>query len=185
MQINPDTKDWTWVLTRPCSECSFDASRHDRDCTATMIRSNARSWGAALVADGAGERRDPYLWSALEYGCHVRDVYSIYNKRVRRMLHENGPSYDNWDQDETAVLDDYAAQNPQAVAQQLIDVAGSIASTFEQVAAPETWLRTGHRSDGASFTVESISRYMLHDVIHHLVDIGISPADAGATTARP
>ncbi|HJV98781.1 MAG TPA: DinB family protein, partial [Arthrobacter sp.] len=26
MVIVPDVKDWTWVLSRPCPECSFDAS---------------------------------------------------------------------------------------------------------------------------------------------------------------
>jgi len=26
MSIEPDTKDWTWVLERPCPECGFDAT---------------------------------------------------------------------------------------------------------------------------------------------------------------
>ena len=30
-----------------------------------------------------------------------------------------------------------------------------------------TWERTGHRSDGAEFTVESFARYLLHDPEHH------------------
>ena len=25
MSITPDTKDWTWVLERPCPECGFEA----------------------------------------------------------------------------------------------------------------------------------------------------------------
>ena len=25
MTIVPDTKDWTWVLQRPCAECGFNA----------------------------------------------------------------------------------------------------------------------------------------------------------------
>jgi hypothetical protein len=29
--IVPDTKDWTWVLERPCPECGFDASGVRRD----------------------------------------------------------------------------------------------------------------------------------------------------------
>ena len=28
--IEPDTKDWTWVLDRPCPECGFEASTRDR-----------------------------------------------------------------------------------------------------------------------------------------------------------
>jgi hypothetical protein len=33
------------------------------------------------------------------------------------------------------------------------------------------WLRPGLRGDGASFTVDSIARYMIHDPIHHLWDV--------------
>lgn len=33
------------------------------------------------------------------------------------------------------------------------------------------WDRTGHRSDGSSFTVDSFARYLLHDPIHHLDDV--------------
>ncbi|HEY5013683.1 MAG TPA: DinB family protein, partial [Acidimicrobiia bacterium] len=29
--ITPDTKDWTWVLERPCPECGFDASAFARE----------------------------------------------------------------------------------------------------------------------------------------------------------
>lgn len=63
MAIEPDTKDWTWVLDRPCPECGFEALREDQ------------------------------------------------------------------------------------------------------------WLRTGRRSDGASFTVESFARYFVHDPIHHVHDV--------------
>jgi hypothetical protein len=31
--------------------------------------------------------------------------------------------------------------------------------------------RTGRRSDGATFSVGSISRYMVHDTIHHVADV--------------
>ena len=30
MAIVPDTKDWTWVLERPCDECGFDARSAER-----------------------------------------------------------------------------------------------------------------------------------------------------------
>ncbi|MGA9077285.1 MAG: hypothetical protein WB383_02990 [Acidimicrobiales bacterium] len=31
--------------------------------------------------------------------------------------------------------------------------------------------RTGRRSDGATFSVGAISRYMVHDMIHHVADV--------------
>jgi hypothetical protein len=33
------------------------------------------------------------------------------------------------------------------------------------------WQRTGRRSDGASFTVETFTRYFIHDPVHHLHDV--------------
>jgi hypothetical protein len=35
----------------------------------------------------------------------------------------------------------------------------------------DQWDRPGRRSDGASFTVDSIARYYLHDIEHHLWDV--------------
>jgi hypothetical protein len=37
---------------------------------------------------------------------------------------------------------------------------------------PDEWSRPGRRSDGATFTVNSLSRYLLHDIVHHLHDVG-------------
>ncbi len=34
------------------------------------------------------------------------------------------------------------------------------------------WDRPGLRSNGSPFTVESLSRYILHDPVHHLWDVG-------------
>jgi hypothetical protein len=39
------------------------------------------------------------------------------------------------------------------------------------------WERTGRRSDGARFTVETFARYFIHDPVHHLYDVtGQRPA---------
>jgi hypothetical protein len=41
MTIIPDTKDWTWVLQRPCTECGFDTSTFPREAVLGMILANA------------------------------------------------------------------------------------------------------------------------------------------------
>jgi len=38
------------------------------------------------------------------------------------------------------------------------------------------WARPGRRSDGACFTIETFARYVIHDPIHHVVDVGPSPS---------
>ena len=35
----------------------------------------------------------------------------------------------------------------------------------------DQWQRTGDRSDGSRFTVESFARYFLHDPVHHVHDV--------------
>jgi hypothetical protein len=37
--------------------------------------------------------------------------------------------------------------------------------------AGDQWQRTGDRSDGASFTVTSFARYLIHDPVHHVDDV--------------
>ena len=170
MSIVPDTKDWTWVLERPCPECGFDASQVPPQEVATRLRANAATWQEVLRRPDAAQRPSPDVWSPLEYGCHVRDVHALYLHRLDRMLTEDDPLYDNWDQDATAVEARYGEQAPAVVAAELADAAAALADRFDTVSGP-TWQRTGRRSDGASFTIDTFSRYLLHDVEHHLWDV--------------
>jgi hypothetical protein len=100
----------------------------------------------------------------------VRDVYRIYDQRLALMLTEDAPRFANWDQDETAVRDRYDEQDPAQVATALGEAATTLADRFDGVAGDQ-WQRTGHRSDGARFTVASFARYFVHDPIHHLDDV--------------
>lgn len=106
----------------------------------------------------------------LEYGCHVRDVLRLYDYRLRLMLTQEGPQYPNWDQDATALTDHYDQQTPSVVADELATAAETIAAQFDSLAADQ-WERTGSRSDGAHFTVETFGRYFVHDAVHHLYDV--------------
>ena len=132
MTIVPDGKDWTWVLGRPCPECGLDTQSFAREEIPAMIRANAAAWRAPLAAADAADRPRPDRWSALEYGCHVRDVFRLYDYRLGLMLAEDDPLYPNWDQDETAVADDYAAQNPAMVADELASAADAIAGQLRR-----------------------------------------------------
>ena len=89
--------------------------------------------------------------------------------RLTLMLLIDGPHYPNWDQDQTAIDDNYPGQDPATVATELSGAANSLADAFASLTDPQ-WLRTGSRSDGAHFTTESFARYFLHDPVHHLHD---------------
>jgi hypothetical protein len=171
MPIVPDTKDWTWVLERPCGECGVDASAIDLATLPAAIRALGPAWAGVLGRPGVGVRPDDATWSPLEYACHVRDVLRLYDVRLHLMLDEDGPHYPNWDQDAAAVEGRYGDADPAVVAGELAAAAEQVATSFAAV-APDQWGRTGFRSDGAAFTVASFARYFLHDPLHHLHDVG-------------
>jgi hypothetical protein len=168
--IEPDTKDWTWVVSRPCPECGYDASTVQSSAIADHIRADAADWVRRLSEPHVAIRPRPTVWSTLEYGCHVRDVHRIFNDRVRLMLSEEEPQFPNWDQDKTAIEDDYGSQDPAVVAAELVDAADAVAETYSHAPA-DAWSRRGLRSNGSEFTVASISLYDLHDIVHHAHDV--------------
>ena len=180
MTITPDTKDWTWVLDRTCPECRFDVTAFPKERIGDLIRSNAAEWPALLEHPQAGTRPADDRWSALEYACHVRDVFRLYDERLRLMLEQDDPDYPNWDQDAAAVEGDYGASDPTRVAAEIGVAAGALGARFDSVQG-DMWDRTGSRSDGARFTVESFARYLIHDPVHHVHDVkaGYQRLDAG------
>ena len=135
-----------------------------------MVRSSAAAWRAALADERARQRPSDDVWSALEYGCHVRDVFRLYDERLQLMLTDDDPLFANWDQDATAIEQQYDRQSPEKVAHELESAAFDLSDRFEMVSGDQ-WERTGRRSDGAAFTIETFARYFVHDPIHHLHDV--------------
>lgn len=169
--VVPDTKDWTWVLDRPCPECGFVAGEVDVAQLPSIVRALTARWQAALARSTAAERPRPDVWSVLEYGAHVRDVNRVFAERVRLLRDTDGPLFDDWDQDAAAVADRYAEQDPSVVADELAEAAEELAAEYAAV-RPADLERPGRRSNGSVFTVRTLGRYYLHDVVHHLHDVG-------------
>ncbi|TSE00112.1 DinB family protein [Skermania sp. ID1734] len=168
--ILPETKDWTWVLTRQCPECGFDAAAIDYDDVPDALRGTAAGWPAVLSRADVRVRPNPSTWSALEYGAHVRDVCRTIQRRLELILEADGAQFPNWDQDATAVEARYNSQDPIAVGRELLAAADSAATAFASV--PQSMRsRRGVRSDGAEFSVDSLARYFLHDLLHHAHDV--------------
>ncbi|MEU4709424.1 DinB family protein [Nocardia salmonicida] len=171
--IVPDTKNWTWVLERACSECGFEAEHTAYAAVPEIVVDSAARIGSALERDDARVRPDELTWSVLEYGAHVRDVCRIFDTRLALMLGGDGvevPRFENWDQDATAVAERYGEQDPAVVARELTVAADRVAAAFASVPSDRLGLR-GARSDGSLFTVSSLGRYFLHDLVHHVHDV--------------
>jgi hypothetical protein len=168
--LTPDTKDWTWVITRACPDCGYDAATVDPSAIGSRVRATLPRWQAVAGRPDASRRPSPDVWSPLEYACHVRDVLRIFDGRLELVLTEHGPRFANWDQDATAVESRYAEQDPAVLGPELAEAAERIADRFDSVRGQQ-WGRTAERSDGARFTTTSFGRYFLHDIEHHLYDV--------------
>jgi DinB superfamily len=166
--ITPDTKDWTWVVEQGCPECGWHAPA--ATAVAGRVEATIPRWADVLERPGAGERTDPTTWSALEYGCHVRDVCVVFGVRLARMLAEDDPTFADWDQDAAAQADRYHTQDPATVAGEYAEAARHTAALFAGVTG-EAWQRRGTRSNGSVFTVATLATYFLHDLEHHLADV--------------
>lgn len=168
--IEPDTKDWTWVLERRCPECGFVAADVEPGTIGVTVRGLTPRWRAALSRADARERPSAATWSVLEYAAHVRDVNRVFAGRLRAMLELDDPVFAGWDQDAAAIADRYDRQDPAVVADQLDRAAAVLADRFDAV-RPDQLARTGCRSNGSIFTVRTLGQYYLHDVVHHLHDV--------------
>ncbi|MCZ2264035.1 MULTISPECIES: DinB family protein [unclassified Isoptericola] len=168
--IVPDTKDWTWVLERPCPDCGFAASEIAPSDVGPAVRETLPRWRVALARPDVAARPRPEVWSTLEYAAHVRDVFRIFDERLALMLAEDDPAFANWDQDVAALEGDYAHQDVATLVAELDADGAAVAAAFDAV-APGEEERTGRRSNGSVFTVRTLGQYFLHDVVHHLHDV--------------
>jgi hypothetical protein len=170
MVIIPDDKDWTWVLERPCQECGFNAAGVTPSTVAETVADILPRWQAVLRRQDTAERPNDHTWSALEYACHVRDVFSLFDQRLNLMLNDDDAHFANWDQDQAAIDRDYANADAREVSAELEAEGRQISASFAGV-SEDQWQRTGTRSNGSVFTVLTFSQYFLHDVVHHLHDV--------------
>jgi len=182
VQPPPDTKDWTWTLARRCDQCGLSAGEIDPAQFAERAFVAAEEWVQILRSSPAvSARPQPDVWSPLEYGAHVRDVYRLFDARLAQLLSEDTPTFSSWDQDETAIAERYSEQDPEVVADELEAAAQVFVARIRSLTSDQ-YSRRGFRSDGAEFTVLTFIQYFLHDVIHHLWDV-TGQQDAAASLA--
>lgn len=164
----PDTKDWTIVLTQGCRECGFDPA-FDAGATGARLRATVPVWRAQLAREDVRERPEPQTWSPLEYAAHCRDVLAVMRERLDLMLAHDGATFASWDQDAAAVEERYWQQDPETVADEYAEEVAVTAEAFDAVRG-EQWAHRGSRA-GTDFTVETLAKYLVHDIEHHVEDV--------------
>jgi hypothetical protein len=158
----------------PCTECGYDYDSLDRAVIQQAVTSLAASLGLLLTTVPPGRLRDhprPGSWSALEYGCHVRDVLRFQRDRVELAQVADTPTFVSMRRDERAIEERYNDQEPAVVAAELADNAGRLVGVLAGL-DNAGWLRTGLYPwpDPVVRTVEWVGRRTAHELAHHLFD---------------
>lgn len=167
----PDTRDWTVVLEKPCPECGFDAASVPPEALAGQLEKLLPRWVTALEDRDAARRPRALVWSPVEYARHVADVCEVMTGRLRLILDGAGTAvaFPGWDADEAALESEYWQTSAEAATLLLRERLGAAARAWAEPAGGQ-WAWEGVRGDGVTFTVASLGRYFLHEVVHHLQD---------------
>ena len=138
------------------------------------LRKLGPSYRRRLTRDPGALRasRDPDVWSALEYACHVRDVLEVQRGRLALALAEDRPTFEPMGREERVTRDRYNDQDPAAVADQLSANANEIAAAFAALRAAD-WARTGiyNWPTQAERSMTWLGQHTIHEGRHHLRDI--------------
>ena len=163
-----------------CAECGFDPSELRPSDTAVAVRSFVRRYQAPLVRGLPGEdldsivRRSPAsgAWSALEYSAHVRDIFRVFDGRIRSALAGDEPSemVVDWEGMVAAVS---PSLERKAVADDLADAAATLATTLSEL-TPADWDLSARNGRGHRMPVRDLALAAVHEGSHHLLDVGRS-----------
>lgn len=164
-----------------CQECGFDYDGLSPAETPDALRTLGRRYQAPLTRGLPDEELDhlvrshplPGVWSALEYACHVRDVFAVQTSRVEQTLAEDVPSYESVDREGRVQRDRYNEQDPATVAGEIAGNAGTLAERLEKLTA-EQWARQGiyNYPEPTERDLSWLARHTVHEGRHHLLDVG-------------
>src|SRR5690625_7514877 len=112
MSIEPETKDWTWVLRQECSECGEDVGQLSLADAIERLSELQEPWRVELEQPGLATRPNDRTWSRLEYACHVRDALAVSRDRVELLLQRDDPTLSDWGHDAPTEPRNYIAGDP-------------------------------------------------------------------------
>jgi hypothetical protein len=115
-------------------------------------------------------RPDATTWSALEYLCHLRDVYSMYTIRLYRTRKDDRPILEPMLNDLRAARFRY---NKRDVAAVLAELGDDTIGFVDEAArfSDEEWDRVATRLPGEERTARWMVRQAMHEGTHHVRDI--------------
>lgn len=156
-----------------CLVCGFVYTEVSVDAAVELVRKLPDRVEAA-VAGRADEhlrvRPSAGVWSALEYVCHLRDVYVVSTIRLYRTRVEDVPILEPMLNDLRVVRFRY---NDRAMACVLAELRDDVAGFLEESErnTEETWQRTACRLPGEERSARWLLRQASHEGVHHVRDI--------------
>ena len=164
-----------------CEECGFEAASVTPVDAAETIRAFGRRYRAPLSRFLPGEdgqalvrrRPDATTWSALEYAAHMRDVLALWGWALNKALTEDRPAVPVPDPDiadRTAAEQDYNAQDPGTVADELAANAERVGAKVDTI-GPGGWDRVVVIGEEEMSSLAIVHK-LAHEGHHHLLDIG-------------
>lgn len=162
------------VVYERCPRCGHDVATIPAADLSSSIIDAARKWHEfvdAVLADPDGAewlRVRGTGWCGVEYAAHVRDVLSLFARRIETVVLVAEPELAWWDHEAAAIDDHYREQDPRAVAEDIVEGAEEFAFVLQRL-RPAQRLRVGIRR-GHRFSVDGLARFALHEALHHLDD---------------
>jgi DinB superfamily len=122
--------------------------------------------------DSLRTRPEEDVWSALEYACHVRDVFLVQRDRLYITLVEDRPVMAQMYRDHRVTLARYNEQDPEEVAAQLNTAARLISQAFAALDATQLKRLCIYNFPArAERSLLWVGQHAIHEGEHHLRDI--------------
>jgi S-DNA-T family DNA segregation ATPase FtsK/SpoIIIE len=158
-----------------CLECGFRSELVELDEISGRLRSLGPSFVGVLrgVDPALASRRPaPSVWSALEYACHVRDVFLIQRERAVLAQVQDNPRVARMNRDERVALCRYDAHALPDVLGQLAMAAELCATVFDGL-DEAAWARplVYPWPEATERDVAWVGRHTVHEGEHHLMDV--------------
>jgi hypothetical protein len=153
--------------------CVYEESKYDgagetiREASEAMPKLLRRTDTAALR-----QRRSPDAWSALEYGCHLRDVLLVQRERVLQSLRGFGNERIAMGRNERVEHDGYNQQTACDVATQIEQATVLFVGLLDCLSTAD-WSSTVAYlfPDPEPRSLRWIAVHTAHEAIHHLHDV--------------
>jgi hypothetical protein len=156
-----------------CPSCRLDLAALPVQVAAAIVAAVPDRARAAVQGRPDAELRrrpEPDTWSAVEYLCHLRDVYVTTTIRMHRARTEELPVVEPMLNDLRARRFRYADSDVPAVLGELAAAVAGVADELRRV-GPDGWDRRVVRGAGEERTVLWLLRHAAHEGRHHLADI--------------